>query len=209
MLFETSKARITVPSRCGSAKLIVGRASPTQTRTSATANSANGTCRRHRRPRRDAVVGTSPSAARRSARRDRRRDEPHVREHEERDEREAEQHPGGAERHQARRRFRDSTMRTMAVTRSSAGRDLADVARRHGAVAACSSASRCSPASRKPVPELVVARVDDELLTGLGVLDDDQPCVGKLVLARVEEPDRDDLVPLAQSQQRLLPARAR
>ena len=73
MLFDTSKARITVPSRCGSAKLMVGRASPTQTRTSATANSANGTCRRHRRPRRDAEVGTSPSAARRSARRDRRR----------------------------------------------------------------------------------------------------------------------------------------
>ena len=58
----------------------------------------------------------------------------------------------------------------------------------------------------QPVPELVVARVDDELLAGLGVLDDDQPRVGELVLAGVEEPDRDDLVALAQPQQRLLPS---
>ena len=45
-----------------------GRASPTHTRTIADANSANGTCRRQRRPRRDVGVATSPSLARRSAR---------------------------------------------------------------------------------------------------------------------------------------------
>ena len=55
------------------------------------------------------------------------------------------------------------------------------------------------------MPELVVARVDDELLAGLGVLDDDQTRVGELVLPGVDEPDRDDLVPLAQPQQGPLP----
>ena len=61
--------------------------------------------------------------------------------------------------------------------------------------------------SAEPMPELGVARVDGELLAGLGVLDDDHAGVGKLVLARVEEPDRDDLVALGQLQQRPLPAR--
>ena len=72
--------------------------------------------------------------------------EPHVCEHQDRDEREAEQHPGRAERHQPRRRFRDSTMPTKAVTRSSAVEtsQMSTPARR---VAARSSASRCSPAS--------------------------------------------------------------
>ena len=42
--------------------------------------------------------------------------------------------------------------------------------------------------------ELGVARVDDELLSGLRVLDHDHAAVGELVLARVEQADRDDLV---------------
>ena len=54
--------------------------------------------------------------------------------------------------------------------------------------------------------ELGVARVDRELLSGLGVLDHDHAGVGKLVLARVEEADRDDLVTLGQLQQRTLPS---
>ena len=54
-------------------------------------------------------------------------DEPHVREHEERDDREPEQHPRRAERHQARRRFRDSTMRDDGGDEVVGGRDLADV----------------------------------------------------------------------------------
>jgi hypothetical protein len=67
MLFETSKARITVPSRCGRARLTVGRASAKQTRASAAANSVNGTWRRQ--PARcPAATGTSPSEASRAAR---------------------------------------------------------------------------------------------------------------------------------------------
>jgi len=43
MLFETSKARITVPSRCGRVTLMAGRASEKETSASAAAKSANGT----------------------------------------------------------------------------------------------------------------------------------------------------------------------
>ena len=67
MLFETSNARMTVPSRCGSPKLIVGRASEKQMRPTAAANSAKGTCRRQR-TRRSGAVATSPSDASRAAR---------------------------------------------------------------------------------------------------------------------------------------------
>ena len=56
------------------------------------------------------------------------------------------------------------------------------------------------------MPELDVAGVDDELLAGLGVLDHDHPRVGELVLPGVDEPDRDDLVALAQLQQGSLPS---
>jgi hypothetical protein len=67
MLFETSKARITVPSRCGSPKLISGRASEKQISPTAAANSAKGRWRRQR-TRRSGVVGTSPSDASRAER---------------------------------------------------------------------------------------------------------------------------------------------
>ena len=53
--------------------------------------------------------------------------------------------------------------------------------------------------------ELGIARVHDELLTCLRILDHDHACIGKLVLSRVEEADRDDLVPLRQLQERPLP----
>ena len=73
-------------------------------------------------------------------------------------------------------------------------------------VSARSSASRVLAGLAQAMPELGVARVDRELLAGLGVLDDDHAGVGKLVLARIEQPDRDDLVALGQLQQRALPA---
>ncbi len=61
----------------------------------------------------------------------------------------------------------------------------------------------------QPMTELGVARVDDELLAGLRVLDDDHAGVGKLVLTRVEEADRDDLVTLASAAAGGAPTRAR
>ena len=84
MLFETSKARITVPSRSGNATLTVGRASAKQTSASAAAKSANGTWRRQRTRRLDAV-GTSPSAASRRHALGAPPERPPVGEHERRD----------------------------------------------------------------------------------------------------------------------------
>ena len=204
MLFETSKARITVPCRCGSARLTVGRASAKQTSASAAAKSANGTWRRQR-TRRPAVVGTSPSDASRAARSARARIAPRVREHQHGNAGEAEQHPRRPERHQRRRHLRDSTIRTSARTRSSAvDTSQMSTPARSGERAQLRLAVLAGLA--QAAAELGVARVDDELLSGLGVLDDDHAGVGKLVLARIEQPDRDDLVALGQPEQRPLPA---
>ena len=97
-------------------------------------------------------------------------------------------------------------MRTSAGTRSSCGRDLVDVDA--GAERRLPQLGLARLAGlAQAMPELGVARVDDELLAGLGVLDDDHARVGKLVLAGVDEADRDDLVTLGQLQQRPLPAR--
>ncbi len=116
MLFETSKARITVPSRSGTGRLTVGRARPNTTSAIPAAKSANGMWRRRRR--RLAVVGTRPFGRQPRRPPGAPAQSPHVGEHEQRHDREEEQHPRRAERHQ-RRRFRDSTMRTSAGTRSS------------------------------------------------------------------------------------------
>ena len=43
-------------------------------------------------------------------------------------------------------------------------------------------------------PELRIAGVGDDLLAGLGVLDDDQAELGQLQLERIDQPHRDDLV---------------
>ena len=43
-------------------------------------------------------------------------------------------------------------------------------------------------------PELRVAGVGDDLLAGLGILDDDQADLGQLPLERIDQPHRDDLV---------------
>ena len=73
-------------------------------------------------------------------------------------------------------------------------------------VAARSSASRCSPASRSRRRNSASLESTDELLAGLRVLDDDHAGVGKLVLARVEQADRDDLVTLGELEQRHAPS---
>ena len=97
-------------------------------------------------------------------------------------------------------------IRTSAWTRSSVGRHLVDVdagaQRRRAQLRLAVLAGLAQPAA-----EVGVARVDDELLAGLRVLDDDHAGVGELVLARVEEADRDDLVTLGQLEQRALPPR--
>ncbi len=55
--------------------------------------------------------------------------------------------------------------------------------------------------------ELRIARIDEQLLAGLGVLDEQQPGIGELVFAGIDQPDGDDLVPLGEPQQRALPSR--
>jgi len=50
--------------------------------------------------------------------------------------------------------------------------------------------------------------VDEHLLAGLGVLDDQQTEVGQVHLQRVGEPHRQDLVPLCEMGERLRPAGA-
>ena len=118
MLFDTSKARMTVPSRTGRATFIVGRASAKASSPSAAAKSANGMWRRDAAPlrgrRRHEPFGGEPGRAVGAQ-----PERPPVREDERRDDDEDEQQPRRAERHQRRRRFRDSTMRTSAGTRSS------------------------------------------------------------------------------------------
>ena len=202
MLFETSNARITVPSRSGTGRLTVGSRQPEHD---------EGDPGREERER-DVAPPRAPAGGRRHEPfgREARRppaapaEGPHVGEHEQRHHREQEQHPRRAERHQ-RRRFRDSTMRTRARHEVVLGRDLVDVdagAERQLSQLGLPRLARLAQA----MAELGVARVDRELLAGLRVLDHDHARVGKLVLARVDQPDRDDLVTLGQLQQRALPS---
>ena len=72
MLFDTSMARITVPSRRGVRTVTIGRAMATTSTASAAAKKANGRWRRHLARPSNAVV-TSPCWARAVARADRRR----------------------------------------------------------------------------------------------------------------------------------------
>jgi peroxiredoxin len=57
----------------------------------------------------------------------------------------------------------------------------------------------------QPPPEERVARVGEQLLPGLRVFDQHQPQVGQVELGRVDDPDRDHLVPQRQPGERRLP----
>ena len=59
----------------------------------------------------------------------------------------------------------------------------------------------------EPTPEPRVAGVDEELLSGLGVLQDDHPRIDQADLARVPEAHRDDLVALREHPERPFPPR--
>ena len=59
----------------------------------------------------------------------------------------------------------------------------------------------------EPAPELGIARVDGQQLAGLGVLDHEDAGVGQLQLAWVRQPQRHQLVALAEEGERPLPAR--
>ena len=59
---------------------------------------------------------------------------------------------------------------------------------------------------REPLAEPPVARVDLQLLPGLGVLDEDDADVRQLALARVDEPHGEQLVALVEEVEVALPA---
>ena len=59
---------------------------------------------------------------------------------------------------------------------------------------------------REPLAEPPVAGVDLQLLAGLGVLDEDEADVRQLALARVDEPDGEQLVALVEQVEAALPA---
>ena len=69
-------------------------------------------------------------------------------------------------------------------------------------IPAARRASRPSTPGAEPGAKQRVAGVDDELLPGLGVFDDDQADVGQLVIGGVDDAQGDDLVPWHQAQQR-------
>ncbi len=69
-----------------------------------------------------------------------------------------------------------------------------------------SSASRRFAASSKRSAEAAVVGVDEQLLAGLGVLDDDHAEIGQVHLQRIVEAHGDDVVPLREMGQRLRPA---
>ena len=54
--------------------------------------------------------------------------------------------------------------------------------------------------------ETLIARVDQQLFTALGILNINETGIGQLTLARVNEADCDHLVQLAQTQQGFFPA---
>src|SRR5689334_18178811 len=57
----------------------------------------------------------------------------------------------------------------------------------------------------QPRSELRIARVDEDLLAGLGVLDVHEPGIGQLELTRVGDLQGDDLVAAGEPAERLLP----
>src|SRR5579871_991613 len=64
-----------------------------------------------------------------------------------------------------------------------------------------------SAGGTKPAPQLGIARIDEQLFAGFGVLDDEQTGVGKIELASIEQPDGDDLVASGEVEEGALPVR--
>jgi hypothetical protein len=57
------------------------------------------------------------------------------------------------------------------------------------------------------VPQQRVAGVDQQLLAGLGVLDQDHAQIGQVELGRIDHPDHDDLVAVGEQRQWPFPGR--
>ena len=207
MLFDTSKARITVPSRWGRPKLTSGRAKATSSSDKGGEEEAERHVPEAAAPSRADAVGTKPCAASvgrsaraaaNAARRSRRRAAG--------DATTSTSISGQMNDISAAAAVRSSTMRTRAATRSSCGRHLVEVdagppGRRSQLGLALLGHLVEAPA------ELGVAGVDRQQLAGLGVLDHDHAGVGQLELALVDEVDGHQLVALAEQRQRPLPAR--
>ncbi len=194
-----------------------GRAIATIMSVSASRNSTGGMWRRRRWP---APIASLTMREARIAHRELLlpAQEPPVREHEERHGREQPQQLGPEERHAAPmccgkpppaaswlRRLRKSAKRRIASTRSSS------VASSSASTPACrkavrNSASRCLRELGEALAEALVVGVDEDLLAGLGVLDDEQPEVGQLHLQRIVEAHRDHLVARREMGERLAPA---
>ena len=198
MLFDTSKARITVPSRCGqpSAHLRSGEGHQQQDergqeegeRQVPEAAEAPGR-----------AVGTKPCAASSAARWARRRTSArYADDQERRDARASTSICGQMNDISASAVRRSSTIRTRARTRSSCGRHLVEVdARPSGG---CPQLGLTSLGDVVEAPaELGIAGVDGQQLAGLGVLHDDHARVGQLELARIDQPDGHQLVALARA----------
>ena len=111
---------------------------------------------------------------------------------------------GVGEAHARLRRSVLATTSMSAVARSSSVpmRWMGTPARR---IPAARRASRSSTPGAEPGAQQRVAGVDDELLPGLGVFDDDEADVGQLVIGGVDDAQGDDLVARHQAQQRPSP----
>ena len=208
MLAETSKVSISVPSSRGDGDRRLGarerddehdeRADdedPRRAGRGAPVAPAGGV-RHGERPRPSAV--TRPRAPGVDAPRAGAIPERHEHEQHQRD-RPQERHAGTA-----RRRLRSVASRTIERTRSSSVEMLTT------STPNVRTPPRARPRvpgrGREPLAEPPVARVDLQLLPGLGVLDEDDADVRQLALARVDEPDREQLVTLVEEVQLTLPA---
>ena len=205
MLAETSKARITVPSRRGCGTVASGRARPVDQHAPARAAAAPAAAcappsrsssragrpararpaARAAPPDRAAACGTrAPRAGRRRAR------------------------AASTARRSviARRRLRSWEIRNSARTRSSSVDTVnrsSPADRRSATSVACRSSACCAQA----LLEAGVVGVDEDDLAGLGVLDVDHPGGGQLELAPVDHLDRHDVVAAGELAEQALPAR--
>ena len=198
MLPETSMARMTVPEARDTGTDAAGPA--TAIASTATPAMVNHTPGRPGAARRPATAAT-PAAARAAARR---RATATAAQRQGRGDEQADGEQSGVGEAHARLRWVLATTSMSAVARSASVpmRWMGTPARR---IPAARRASRSLDARAEPGAQQRVAGVDDELLPGLGVLDDDQAGVGQFVVGGVDDAQGDDLVARHQAQQRPLP----